>query len=79
VGEAQPRGHPAVAGGRGLLGDQLGKEGGMAELLGAGPVEQARQDLGRAVQLEVAEVVLELLIQAAGGRGGHGRSPPSRS
>jgi hypothetical protein len=65
VGKAQPGGHPAVAGGGRLLGQQLGEKLGVGELVVTGPVEQARQDLSGAVQLEVAEVVLQLLVQAA--------------
>jgi hypothetical protein len=79
VGKAQPRGHPAVAGGGRLLGHQLGEEGGVAQLLVTGPVQQAGQRLGGADQLEVAEVVFKLLVQPAGGLGCHGRSPQSRS
>jgi len=78
VGEAKPRGHPAVAGGGGLLGEEFGQELGVGEPVGAGPVQQGRQQLGRADQLEVAEVVFELLIQSARGLGGHACSPPSR-
>jgi hypothetical protein len=40
VGEAQPRGHPAVAGGGGLGGEEFGQELGVGESIGAGPVQQ---------------------------------------
>jgi hypothetical protein len=79
VGEAQARSHPAVAGSGRFLGHQLGEEGGVAQLLFTGPVQQHGQDLGSAGELQVAEVVLELLVQAAGSLGGHLDPPPSRS
>lgn len=65
VGEPQPGGQPAVAGGGGLLGDQFGEERGVGQVGVAGAVQQGGQDLRGAVQLQVAQVVFELLIDSA--------------
>ncbi len=80
MGEAQPGAQAAVAGRGGLFGDQPGQELGVAEALGAGLVQERGQDLGGAGELQVAEVLLELLVQTGrGGLGGHLDAPPSKS
>ena len=53
-----------VAGGVGLLGDQPGEEVDVGPLSGAGVLGEGGEHLGGPVQLQVAEVVLDLFVDA---------------
>ena len=66
AGEAQTGGQLPVDGGRGLLAHHPGQELDVAPLLGLGLFGQGGEALGRAVESQIAEVVLQLLIEGVG-------------
>jgi hypothetical protein len=69
---AQAGGHPPVAGGGGLAADEFGEERQMRPVLVAGGLGQRGECLRGVTELQVAEVVLELLVDPAG----HGATVP---
>ena len=71
AGVAQPGREAPVAGGVGLLGDQAGEELDVGPVVAAGVLGERREHLAGPVELQVAEVVFDLLIDA------HAPAPPS--
>ena len=67
----QPGSEAAVAGVDGLLVQEPGQELDVGPPLGAGVLREGGEDLGGAVQLQVAEVGLDLLVEP--GAGAHRR------
>lgn len=63
-GVAQPGVEASVAGGVGLFGDEPGQEVDVGPVVVAGVLGEGREALDRAVQLEVAEVVFDLFVDA---------------
>jgi hypothetical protein len=66
-GVTQPGGQAAVGGRRCLFGDHLGQELDMGPAVPAGLFRQRGEAFRGPTQLQVAEVVLQLLVEAGGG------------
>jgi hypothetical protein len=63
-GVAQPRREAPVAGGVGLFGDQAAEELDVGPVVAAGVLGEGGEHFGGAVELEVAEVVFDLFVDA---------------
>jgi hypothetical protein len=72
-GVTQPGREPPVPGRRCLFGDEPGEELDVGEVVGACGLGKRGEHLDRPVHLQVAEIVLDLLVDA----GAHDRSPCS--